>query len=103
MPRWVSLSFACTHVSHSPGAAPSFRHAVSPDRSATSPFCRLAVRGEDRVQVGALAGLRVGVDQGSRQAGQRVHEVVLGVNRDFVGLDGGDVAATDPDSATTTA
>jgi len=33
------------------------------------------------------------VDKGCRQPGQRVQKIMLGVHRDFVGLDGGAVCA----------
>jgi len=39
VPRRVSLTFACTHVSHNPGAAPSLRHSLSGDRSAMPLSC----------------------------------------------------------------
>jgi hypothetical protein len=45
------------------------------------------------VRIGALARLRVGMHQGRGQAGQRVQQVVLGVDGDGVGGDGGDGAA----------
>jgi hypothetical protein len=38
------LSFACTQVPHSPGAAPSFRRALSDDWSAMPPSCGMAER-----------------------------------------------------------
>ena len=54
-----------------------------------------AVPGQDGVQVGALAGLGISVDQGRRQAGQGVQQVMLGVDGDLVGLDGGGIAGDD--------
>ncbi len=40
------------------------------------------------MRIGSHAGLRVGVHQRGRQAGQRVHQVVLGGDGGLVGLDG---------------
>jgi hypothetical protein len=39
--------------------------------------------------VGALGGLRVGVDEGGRQPGQRVEQGMLCGDGDLVALDGG--------------
>jgi DNA-binding beta-propeller fold protein YncE len=50
------------------------------------------------VIVGALGGLRVGVDERGRQPGQRVEQGVLGGDGDLVALDGG-VGGVDDDLA----
>jgi len=47
VPRRVSLTFACTQVSHNPGAAPSLRHSLSGDRSAMPPSCTGTGTGTD--------------------------------------------------------
>ena len=55
VPRRVSLIFACTQVSHNPGAAPSLRHGMSGDRSAMPLSC-----GTGTVGTGTGTGTGIG-------------------------------------------